>query len=46
MSLREKFERRQRREVMLKSVILDDLQLVAGVVVLFIVGFVLGLGGK
>lgn len=44
MSLREKFERRQRREVMLKSVILDDLQLVAGVVVLFMVGFVLGLG--
>lgn len=46
MSLRKKFERRQRREIMLKSVILDDLQLVAGVVVLFIVGFVLGLGGK
>lgn len=46
MSLRKKFERRQRREIMLKSVILDDLQLVAGVVVLFLVGFVLGLGGK
>lgn len=46
MNLREKFERRQRREMMLKGVLWEDLQLVAEVVVLFVLGFILGLGGK